>query len=300
MSRRLCPRGARRTTARRYFAPMATAWAAVLLGAAMLPAAEPVAIFHVGNSLTDQAYGMHDVAQARGHETKFGRHMIPGAPLEWLWNHRHQGFREPDAKRPVDETLRSMKWDVLILQPFGRPAANSVEFGAKYMEAAFAGNPGCRVYVFQNYPEIGKEGEKKDLWEERWLSEDDRRGRATFEAVARGLSAKFPDRAPVRIIPVGEVMYRLHQRMKAGKVPGYAHIADLYADGVHLKAEGMYLEAVTHYATVFEDDPHGCTTSALRHWKGPYAVDEVFARVVWDVVWEVVTTYPPTGVRPKQ
>ena len=47
-------------------------------------AAEPVAIFHVGNSLTDQAYGVHDIAKARGHETKFGRHMIPGAPLDWL------------------------------------------------------------------------------------------------------------------------------------------------------------------------------------------------------------------------
>ena len=65
----------------------------MLLVAVAAQAKEPVAIFHVGNSLTDQAYGMHDIAKARGHETKFGRHMIPGAPLEWLWNHRAEGFR---------------------------------------------------------------------------------------------------------------------------------------------------------------------------------------------------------------
>ena len=129
--------------------------------------------------------------------------------------------------------------------------------------------------------------EKKDVWEKRWLSDDDKRGRATFNKVAEGISARFPDKKPVELIPVGEVMYRLHLRMKDGKVPGYRHIADLYVDGVHLKAEGKYLEAVTHYAVVFQDDPHGSITSGLRFWKGPYGVDKAFAEIVWDVVMEV-------------
>lgn len=255
--------------------------------AGIAQATEPVAIFHVGNSLTDQAYGMHDIAKARGHKTKFGRHMIPGAPLEWLWNHRAEGFREPAGNMPADEILKSSKWDVLILQPFGRPAENAIEYGAKYAAAAYAGNPECQVYVFQNYPEIGKELEKAGQWDERWLSETDTRGRAHFEKVAAGISAQFPDKKPVRIIPVGEVMYRLHLLMKEGKLPGFQHIADLYADGVHLKSEGKYLEAVTHYAAVFRDDPHDCIISGLRFWKGPYSVDKEFAEVVWDVVAEV-------------
>jgi hypothetical protein len=104
----------------------------------------------------------------------------------------------------------------------------------------------------------------------------------------------------VRIIPVGEVMYRLQLRMKEGKVPKFKHIAELYQDGVHLKPEGKYVEAVTHYATVFRDDPHGSITTGLRFWRGPYGVDKEFAEVVWDVVWEVVTGYPPTGVKAEQ
>jgi hypothetical protein len=272
------------------------------LGLAALPptatAAEPVAVFHVGNSLTDQAYGMHDLAKARGHETTFGRHMIPGAPLDWLWNHRGEGFRAPDAKKPADEILREGKWDVLILQPFGRDPEVSIEYGAKYAAEAYKGNPDCQVYVFANYPEIGKDQEKADQWTERWLSETDRKGRANFEKVARGISEKFPDRKPVRIIPVGEVMYRLHLKMQEGKVPGFKHVKDLYEDGVHLKPEGKYLEAVTHYATVFQDDPHGSITSGLRFWDGPYGVEPKFAEVVWDVVWQVVTSDPLTGVKP--
>jgi hypothetical protein len=42
--------------------------------------------------------------------------------------------------------------------------------------------------------------------------------------------------------------------------------------------------------------PHGTVTAGLRFWKGPYAVDEAFAKVVWNVAWDVVTTYPPAGV----
>lgn len=277
---------------------------AMLLTAASLaadrpaPSTEPLAVFHVGNSLTDQAYGMHDIAKARGHATIFGRHMIPGAPLEWLWNHRDEGFREPDSKKPADEILRGRKWDVLVLQPFGSPVEKSVEFGAKYAAAAYEGNPQCQVYVFANYPVIGKDGSEKGQWESRWLSPDYTRGKANFEQVARGLSAKFPDKKPVRIIPVGQVMYRLHLLMKSGKVPGCQHIADLYSDGVHLEAEGKYLEAVTHYATIFGDDPHGCITSGLRFWKGPYGVEAAFAKTVWDVAWEVITTDPLTGVAP--
>ena len=266
----------------------------LLLGAVAAEAKEPVAIFHVGNSLTDQAYGMHDIAKARGHETKFGRHMIPGAPLEWLWNHRAEGFREPDRDKPADEILRGSKWDVLILQPFGRPADNAIQYGANYAAAAYEGNPACQVYVFANYPEIGKDREKADQWEQRWLSETDTRGRAHFENVAAGIAAKFPDKKPVRIIPVGEAMYRLHLRMKDGKVPGFQHIADLYADGVHLNSEGKYLEAVTHYAAVFQEDPHDCIISGLRFWKAPYSVDKAFAQVVWDVVAQVTKPNPAT------
>lgn len=159
-------------------------------------------------------------------------------------------------------------------------------------------NPDCQVYVFANYPEIGKQREKKDLWEERWLFDKDTRSRATFQKVTDGISANFPDKKPVKIIPVGEVMYRLHRRMKEGNVPGYQHIADLYADGVHLNSEGKYLEAVTHYAVVFQEDPHDCIISGLRFWKGPYSVDKAFGEVVWDVVSEVVEIKESEDGRP--
>ena len=168
----------------------------VLVASAPAADAEAVAIFHVGNSLTDQAYGMHDVAEARGHETRFGRHMIPGAPLDWLWNHREEGFRAPGGKKAADAILREGEWDVLILQPYGRAPEKSIEFGANYAAAAYEGNPDCRVYVFANYPGIGKDQSEGDRWVERWLAPDFRRGRANFEKVAAGSRCLLLDAVP--------------------------------------------------------------------------------------------------------
>ena len=48
--------------------------------------------------------------------------------------------------------------------------------------------------------------------------------------------------------------------------------------------------AVTHYAAVFHDDPHGTITEGLRFWKAPYSVDRKYAESVWNVVAEVTGT----------
>lgn len=93
-------------------------------------------------------------------------------------------------------------------------------------------------------------------------------------------------------------MYRFYLRAAAGTIPGFTHVADLYEDGVHLKSEGKYLETVTHYAAVFHDDPHGAIASGLRFWRAPCGVNEKFAAIVWDLVWEVVTSVPDSNAIP--
>ena len=87
------------------------------------------------------------------------------------------------------------------------------------------------------------------------------------------------------------------QHLSAGRRPRHgdrAAIGALRDRGLRVR-RGV-VEAVTHFATVFEEDPHDGITSGRRFWRGPYSVDKEFAKVVWDVTWEVVTTYPPRGV----
>lgn len=42
---------------------------------------------------------------------------------------------------------------------------------------------------------------------------------------------------------------------------------------------------------------HGCVISDLRFWRLTYCVDEGPAKIVWEVLWDVVTTCPHWGVK---
>ena len=78
-------------------------------------------VYFVGNSVTDTIkYGaLAQLAKSRGYMQVWGRHMIPGAPLQWIWQHPKDGFQEqPFGHYPT--ALANFQWDVLSLQPFDR------------------------------------------------------------------------------------------------------------------------------------------------------------------------------------
>jgi hypothetical protein len=51
--------------------------------------AKPLRVYFVGNSVTDTINyrALADLAKSRGHKHVWGRPMIPGAPLQWIWQH---------------------------------------------------------------------------------------------------------------------------------------------------------------------------------------------------------------------
>ena len=99
-------------------------FAAVALAAAVQATgqdAKSLRVYFVGNSVTDTINypALAELAKSRGHKQVWGRHMIPGAPLQWIWEHPQDGFQEqPFGHYP--EALANYQWDVLSLQPFDR------------------------------------------------------------------------------------------------------------------------------------------------------------------------------------
>ena len=79
-------------------------WKRLLAACALVVLATPVhageertlRVYYVGNSVTDTIrYGsLAKLAESRGHTLTWGRDMIPGAPLSWLWEHPKDGFQE--------------------------------------------------------------------------------------------------------------------------------------------------------------------------------------------------------------
>src|SRR4028118_1522970 len=62
-----------------------------------------LSVYFVGNSVTDtiRYESLQKLAESRGHKHISGRHMIPGAPLDWIWTHSDSGFQnEPFGLYP--------------------------------------------------------------------------------------------------------------------------------------------------------------------------------------------------------
>ncbi|MFQ3670626.1 MAG: hypothetical protein SNJ84_04130, partial [Verrucomicrobiia bacterium] len=65
-----------------------------------------------------------------------------------------------------------------------------------------------------------------------------------------------------------------------------------YADGIHMTKKGRYLVSLVFYACLFGEDPTG-KVSALDS-----ELTEAQAKLFQTIAWQVVSSYPHTGVGP--
>ena len=232
----------------------------------------PLRTYFVGNSVTDTIrYGsLAKLAKSRGHTLTWGRDMIPGAPLSWLWEHPKDGFQEePFGLYP--RALSEHPWDVLSLQPFDRHLVGKdgdLAMAGNFIDLALKRSPDVQVYVYSRWPrkDKAKDGSLVLDYKTKWLRkytggwDGTEETRDYFESLVAGLRKAYEGKAkPVLMVPVGDVLLELHERMRVGKVPGFTDIAEVYVDGIHFNNVGSYIVGTTFYATLFRDDPRGMT-----------------------------------------
>jgi hypothetical protein len=267
----------------------------------------------VGNSVTDTIrYGsLAKLAKSRGQTLSWGRDMIPGAPLSWLWEHPKDGFQqEPFGLYP--RALSEHPWDVLSLQPFDRHLDGKdgdLAMARNFIDLALSRSPDVQVYVYSRWPrkDKAKDGSLVLDYKTKWLRkytggwDGTEETRDYFERVVAGLRKAYDGKAkPVLMVPVGDVLLELDERMRAGKVPGFTDIAEVYVDGIHFNNVGSLIVGTTFYATLFRDDPRGMKADPYNEKVDPKKdrlIDEKLAAAIQDAVWTVVSKHPLSGVR---
>lgn len=294
-----------------------------IVAAASLARGETFRVYHIGNSVTDtiRYKGLAELAQSRGHTHVFGRHMIPGAPLDWIHQHPHDGFQEQPFGHYID-ALPKHEWDAVTLQPFDRHIegdTGDLAMILAYIELAQQNpaNRDARFYIYQRWPrrdpekdaqgqEI-KDAEGKTVhapldyaakWEREYTGEWDgtNESRDYFEKLLLAVRAARPDLAQqVLMIPVGDVLYELDRRARAGQAPGLSDIADLYSDGIHFGDVGAYVVGTTFYATLYRNDPRGLPVPEAYG-----SIPTETAVAIQEVVWDVVSQHDHAGVKAAQ
>lgn len=245
-------------------------------------------IFFIGHSLVnhDMPRMVNELARSREHRVNVGVQVINGAPLRISWD--ESANAEGTSARAA---LPRGGFDVVVMTE-AIPLAEHLEWNAparyagNFVDLARQGNQRTITYIYETW-----HSRNEPNWR-RQLNSD----RAGWESIARDVRASRPG-AAVYIVPAGQALGTLHDRVAAGSVPGLTRMNALFSDDIHLNDRGNYFVALVQYATIFRRSPIGLTTVIAKHHGGRYDTPSAeTARAMQEIAWEVVRTYPRSGV----
>ncbi len=314
--------------------------------------AQPYRVYYIGNSLTDclKYDAFQEMVESSGQLLTWGRKMIPGAPIIWHWDHPRDGFAGFGGY--PEDAFAKYSWDAMTLQPFIQNGDNpnrSIIYALKYTELLRKTNPHATVYIYAQWvghndedwfklfdgpsPVPGWSDEMK-TWPELlkklkdvgYTGLDDHSFPHQYEATTMGLRLALGENPNVYMIPSGQTIRLLGEKMRAGLVPGttlWQQISDekgtqrweckdvekltslwqLYNDSIHINNIGSYLVGCTYYATMFKKSPVGVdfrsytpTKDTARATVRYNYISKELADMIAQTAWEVVATEPLSGV----
>jgi hypothetical protein len=272
------------------------------------PPDKPLRVFHLGHSLVgrdmpamlEQLAGTgHDHRSQLGWGTTLKAHWEPEVPIN--------GFEQMNAHPKYEDALsavRGGRFDAVVLTEMVEikdaiKYFDSAGYLRRWTQEVHTANPKTRVYLYETWHRLDDA--------EGWMERLDRDLARYWEKELLARSMADSDaRRPVYVIPAGQVMARLMRKVEqgAGELPGLKSREDLFSrnpdgtqDNIHLSDLGNYLVALTHYAVLYHRSPVGLPYLLTRADGTPAsAPSEHVARLMQSVVWEVVTSYPKTGV----
>jgi hypothetical protein len=104
------------------------------------------------------------------------------------------------------------------------------------------------------------------------------------------------------VVPAGQAVIALRERIIAGQAPGLKSQEDIFTDGLgHPKAVLSVLIAYAHYAVIYRKSPVGLPVpQALTNLK--FSADDTSAlnRLLQQLAWDAVVHHPLSGVMPDQ
>lgn len=287
-------------------APLGAEAFAALYARPLPPPQGQMRVFHLGHSLVGRdmpAMLARMAGPGHGYESQLGW----GTALRNHWEPRVEiaGFETENAHprfRPAKEALASGDYDAVVLTE-SVEIRDAIRWGAspaylaRWAEAARAGRPDVRVYLYETWhqlddPEGFLERIDADLpryWEGELL---------------RGAAAR-PGGAPIYLIPAGQVLARAIRAAEGGELPGVARREDFFfktpdgtQDPIHMSDLGAWLVATVHYAVLYQRSPEGLPAEFLHADGSPAAAPPPPETVLalQRLVWETVAADPRTGV----
>jgi len=211
-----------------------------------------------------------------------------------------QHWELADEKNKAKTALKTGKVDVFTLSPIYLPD----EGIANFVQLALEHNPEIRVTVqefwlpYDTYDPTRKKVEGLDR---NALTGEElrRRHEPYFKSMddhVRELNQKHGNPV-VYVVPAGQAVIALREKVLAGQVAAVKSPADLFTDAIgHVTAPIQVLNTYCHFAVIYRRSPVGLPVPAvLAKMKLPE--EEKLNRLLQEIAWEAVASHPLSGVK---
>jgi len=206
-----------------------------------------------------------------------------------------QHWDKPDAENKAKAALKTGEVDVFTMAPHvlipDEGITNFVALGLQH-------NPQMRFYVQASWfpfdvPDAEKRirhNSQRDTMQIPDLQAAVDGWRADLEAQVDELNKKH-GRTAVFIVPAGDAVVKLRERIVDGKFPGITKQSELFRDPIgHGLAHVTTLVTYCNYAAIYRASPVGLKV-------GFPDVDAAQDKVLQEIAWETVSNYAYAGVK---
>lgn len=204
-----------------------------------------------------------------------------------------------DEKNKLKPALRAGTVDVLTLSPHRAMPDEGID---KFTALALEFNPNIRILVQGSWPafDFANQGSFKNL------DRDDAKIdvlRKNYEPYyqklldqAKSLNSKY-QKTCVYVVPVGQAVITLREKLVEGKVPGFTKQSELFRDPIgHGKPPIYLLATYCHFAVIYGRSPVGLPVPASLKGKVEPGTEEGLNRLLQEIAWDTVTSLPMTGL----
>lgn len=263
---------------------------------------------HSGHSLTDPLFYPHWPGQYVNLMTSLrgvwagddiGKSTIPGSPMRYRWEHPSG---QPDARLDINKYALLCITEIATLCIEGENTApwyqdcirEQKEYLSLFVNNAWThGNngQGAATLLWTNWVSIdGSNGPFRQML--------DKSG-SEWERMQDYANEKRPSGATnIYMIPGHKMMARLYDDVMDGKVPGIIQFSEFFSDKIHVNELGAYAIAMIHYACIYNKNPLGLPNNLINDPPaGTLIPSPALAEYLQKMIWEVVTTYPRTGIK---
>lgn len=208
----------------------------------------------------------------------------------------------PEEKNKAKAALRTGGVDVLTLSPIHLPDPGIENF----VTLALKHNPQSRVTVqefwlpFDIYDPTFKERPKNVDHNALTGPRLQELHQPYFQAMdehIRGLNKKFA-KPVVFVVPVGQAVIALREKILAGQVPGVKTQGELFTDAIgHPTAPIKALAAYCHFAVIYRRSPIGLAVPNVLSRAGTPEWGGKLNDLLQELAWKAVVEHPLSGVK---